>query len=74
MFLINQLESKPLRGKLLGVLDSFTHGGAAALSSQFIEGAELEKRSSAIISLAGFALAAAGYAVATLLRRDDLPG
>jgi hypothetical protein len=70
--LIKQLENKPLRGKLLGVLDSFTHGGAAALSTQFIEGAELEKRNSAIIALTGLALAAAGYAVATLLRRDDL--
>src|SRR5580658_511558 len=42
--LIKQLEGKPLRGKLLGLLDSFTHGGAAALSTQFIEGAELDKR------------------------------
>jgi hypothetical protein len=70
--LIKQLENKPLRGKLLGVLDSFTHGGAAALSTQFIEGAELEKRNSAIVALVGLALAAAGSAAATLLRRDDI--
>jgi hypothetical protein len=70
--LIKQLEERPLRGKLLGTLDSFTPGGAAALSAQFIEGAELEKRSSAIVALAGLALAAAGYAVARLLRRDAL--
>ncbi len=70
--LIKQLEKKPLRGKLLEVLDSFTHGGAAALSTQFVEGAELEKRNSAIIALAGFALALAGYALAILLRRDDI--
>lgn len=70
--LIKQLEQRPLRGKLLGALDSFTHGGAVALASQFIEGAELEKSSSAIIALAGFAVAIAGYAVAKVLHRDDL--
>jgi hypothetical protein len=70
--LIKQLEGKPLRGKLLGLLDSFTHGGAAALSTQFIEGAELDKRNSAIVALAGLALTASGYAVATFLRRDDI--
>jgi hypothetical protein len=70
--LIKQLEGKPLRGKLLGLLDSFTHGGAAALSTHFIEGAELDKRNSAIVALAGLALTASGYAVATFLRRDDI--
>jgi hypothetical protein len=70
--LIKHMENKPLGGKLLGALNSFTHGGAVALSTQFIEGAELEKRNSAIVALAGLALVAAGSAVATVLRRDDI--
>jgi hypothetical protein len=69
--LIKQLEV-PLGAKILQLLNSFTHGGGAALSVQFYEGAELQKRNAAVVALAGIALAAAGYSVAVSLRRDDL--
>jgi hypothetical protein len=69
--LITQLE-RPLGAKILQLLNSFTHGGAAALSVQFYEGAELQKRNAAAVALAGIALAAAGYSIARSLCRDDL--
>jgi hypothetical protein len=69
--LIKQLE-RPLGAQLLQLLNSLTHGGTAALSLQFYEGAELQKRNAAVMALAGITLAFAGHSVAASLFRDDL--
>ena len=61
-----------ISGRFQSTLHSLTHGGAIALSAQFLEGLELERSNLAMLALAGVALAQAGFTIATLLQRPDL--
>lgn len=69
---LNKRSEFALSGRLRGILDSLTHGGARAMAAQFLGGEELQRSRSAIIAHSGIALAAAGYTIAQFLGRQDI--